>query len=560
MARTPQQNGVAERRNKTLIEATRTMVLVVKPHFKTPHELFKGIFVGYSTISKAFRVYNTRTRKVEENMHITFLESKPMIACGGPEWLFDIDALLKSMNYTPVPTDNSLFDSSSHDSNGHNKDNHGPSQVSESDNQERPNAKSSTKTVNTIGPVNTATPTYTDYPSDHLMPDLEDTRIFDDAYDDRDKGAESNYNNLEIVILVSPIPSNRIHKDHPKEQIIGEVNSAVQARKMAKQNEAGLTTFKIKQRKTNHKDFQNCLFACFLSQMEPKKVIYGLCIIMDFTVYQMDVKSAFLYGTIKEEAYVSQPSGFVDPEFPDRVYKVEKALYGLHQAPRAWYETLSTYLLDNRFRRGTIDKTLFIKQIKNDILLVQVYVDDIIFGSTKRSLSTEFEQLMHKRFQTSSIGELTFFLGLQSASTLMETHKPLSIDAAGTDVDVYLYRSMIGSLMYLTSSRPDIMFVVCACLRFQVQPKVSHMHAVKRIFRYLKGQPTLGLWYPKDLPLELISYSDSDYVGASLDRKSTTGGYQFLGSRLISWQCKKQTIMANSTTKSEHIAASNCCG
>nr|GEW87246.1 retrovirus-related Pol polyprotein from transposon TNT 1-94 [Tanacetum cinerariifolium] len=249
----------------------------------------------------------------------------------------------------------------------------------------------------------------------------------------------------------------------------------------------------------------------------------------------MDVKSAFLYGTIEEEAYVSQPSGFVDPEFPDRVYKVEKALYGLHQAPRAWYETLSTYLLDNRFRRGTIDKTFFIKQIKNDILLIQVYVDDIIFGSTKRSLSTEFEQLMHKRFQMSSMGELTFFLGLQSASTPMETHKPLSNDAARTDVDVYLYR-------------------------FQVQPKVSHMHAVKRIFRYLKGQPTLGLWYPKDLPLELIAYSDSDYVGASLDRKSTTRGCQFLGSRLISWQCKKQTIVANSTTESEHIAASNCCG
>ncbi|GJZ44537.1 putative ribonuclease H-like domain-containing protein [Tanacetum coccineum] len=310
---------------------------------------------------------------------------------------------------------------------------------------------------------------------------------------------------------------------------------------------------------------------------------------MGFTMYQMDVKSAFLYGTIEEEVYVSQPPGFVDPEFPNRVYKVEKALYGLHQAPRAWYETLSTYLLENRFRRGTIDKTLFIKKIKNDILLVQVYVDDIIFGSTKESLSTEFEQLMHKRFQMSSMGELTFFLGLQveqrkdgiflsqdkyvydilkkfgfssvkTASTPMETHKPLLQDTAGTDVDVHLYRSMIGSLMYLTSSRPDIMFAVCACSRFQVQPKASHMHAVKRIFRYLKGQPTLGLWYPKDSPMDLIAYSDSDYAGASIDRKSTTRGCQFLGCRLISWQCKKQIIVANSTTEAEYIAASNCCG
>nr|GEY58568.1 putative ribonuclease H-like domain-containing protein [Tanacetum cinerariifolium] len=205
----------------------------------------------------------------------------------------------------------------------------------------------------------------------------------------------------------------------------------------------------------------------------------------------MDVKCAFLYGTIKEEVYVSQPPGFVDPQFSDKVYKVEKALYGLHQAQRAWYETLSNYLLENRFRRGTIDKTLFIKKIKNDILLVQVYVDDIIFGSTKR---------------------------------------------------------------------PDIMFAVCACSRFQVQPKVSYIHAVKRIFRYLKAHLTLGLWCPKDSPLDFIAYSDSDYAGASLDRKSTTGGCQFLGSRLIHLQCKKQTIMANFTTEAEYIAASSCCG
>ncbi|GKD89417.1 hypothetical protein Tco_1364924 [Tanacetum coccineum] len=142
----------------------------------------------------------------------------------------------------------------------------------------------------------------------------------------------------------------------------------------------------------------------------------------------------------------------------------------------------------------------------------------------------------------------------------METSKPLMKDENVKDVDVYLYRSMIGSLIYLTSSRPNIMFAVCACARFQVTPKVSHLHAVKRIFRYLKGQPKLGLWYPKDSPFDLEAYTDSDYAGASLDRKSTTGGCQFLGSRLISWQCKKQTIVANSTTEAEYVAASNCCG
>ncbi|GJU80904.1 putative ribonuclease H-like domain-containing protein [Tanacetum coccineum] len=268
---------------------------------------------------------------------------------------------------------------------------------------------------------------------------------------------------------------------------------------------------------------------------------------------------------------------------------VIKALYGLHQAPRAWYETLSSFLMENGFRRGTIDKTLFIKKKKSDIMLVQVYVDDIIFGSTKKSMCTEFEECMHKRFQMSSMGELTFFLGLQvkqqpdgifisqdkyvadilkkfdflsirTATTPIESNKPLVKDEDGVDVDVHVYRSMIGSLMYLTASRPDIMFAVCACARFQVTPKASHLNAVKRIFRYLKHQPKLGLWYPRDSPFELEAYSDSDYGGASLDRKSTTGGCQFLGRRLISWQCKKQTIVANSTTEAEYVAAANCCG
>ncbi|GJW21994.1 putative ribonuclease H-like domain-containing protein [Tanacetum coccineum] len=185
----------------------------------------------------------------------------------------------------------------------------------------------------------------------------------------------------------------------------------------------------------------------------------------DFVVYQMDMKSAFLYGKIEEEVYVCQPPGFEDSDFPDRVYKVEKALYGVHQAPRA--------------------------------------------------------------------------CDVKTASTPMETHKPLLKDADGEDIDEHMYKSMIGSLMYLTSSRPDIMFTVCVCARFQVNPKVLHLHAVKRIFRYLKGQPKLGLWYPKDSPFDLVAYTDSDYAGASLDRKSTTGGCQFLGCRLISWQCKK---------------------
>ncbi|GJU68187.1 putative ribonuclease H-like domain-containing protein [Tanacetum coccineum] len=491
---------------------------------------------------------------------------------------------------------------------------------------------------------------FTLLPVSNVTP-MDDTGIFDSAYDDEDVGAEANLNNLETTMNVSPIPTIRIDKDHPKDQIIRDLNLAIQIRRMTKISDEHAMVCNInKQRRTNHKDYQNCLFACFLSQKEPKKTLVDLpngkraigtkwvfrnkkdergivvrnkarlvaqgytqeegidydevfapvarieairlflayASFMGFIVYQMDVKSAFLYGTIKEEVYVCQPPGFEDPHFPDKVYKVEKALYGLHQAPRAWYETLSTYLIENGFRRGTIDKTLFIKKDKGDILLVQVYVDDIIFGSTKKSLCDEFEGLMHKRFQMSSMGELTFFLGLQvqqkedgifisqdkyvaeilkkfdfatvkTASTPIETNKALVKDEEAEAVDVHLYRSMIGSLMYLTASRPDITFVVCACARFQVTPKTSHIHVVKRIFRYLKGQPKLGLWYPRDSPFDLEAFLDSDYAGVSLDRKSITGGYQFLGKRLISWQCKKQTIVANSTTEEEYVATANCC-
>ncbi|GKA90283.1 putative ribonuclease H-like domain-containing protein [Tanacetum coccineum] len=424
------------------------------------------------------------------------------------------------------------------------------------------------------------------YIDDPNMPNLEKIVYFDD---DEEVGAETHMNNLATIVPVSPILTTRVHKDHLLEQIIGDIHLAPQTRRMTKNvTEHGI--FSSVQQRINHKDFQNYLFACFLSQIEPKKVIqaltdpswieamqdeilqfklqkvwtlvdlpYGKRAIGTKWMYrnkkddrgimvrnkarlvahgytqeegidydEMDVKSAFLYGIIEEEVYVCQPPGFEDPEFPNKVYKMTSSL-GL--------------------------------------------------------LKSLYEQMMHKRFQMSSMGELTFFLGLQvkqqddgifisqdkyvadilkkfnfatvkTASTPKETNKALLKDEEAADVDVHLYRSMIGSLMYLTASRPDIMFVVCACARFQVTPNTSHVHDVKRIFRYLKGHP----WYPRDSPFDLEAFSDSDYAGASLDRKSTTGGCQFLRRRLISWQCKKQTIVANSTTKAEYVAATNCCG
>ncbi|GJZ75799.1 putative ribonuclease H-like domain-containing protein [Tanacetum coccineum] len=557
----------------------------------------EGFFVGYSINSKAFRVFNSRTRIVEENLHVQFSENTPNIAGSGPNWLFNIDALTKSMNYKPDVTRNQ--------SNG----NAGTKACDDAGKSSMEIAPDKdyillpfTNNVNTASDGNNTN--NVNVVSSTVNAASIKVNVIDN---DEDVGVEADMNNLDAFVPVSPIPITRVHKDHPVEQIIGDLNSAPQTRRMIK-NLVEYGLFSSVQQRTNHKDFQSCLFACFLSQEEPKKVFrtkknergiviknkarlvaQGYTQEEGINYDEMDVKSAFLYGKNEEEVYVYQPPGFEDPDFPHRVYKVEKALYGLHQAPRAWYETLSTYLLDNGFQRGKIDKTLFVRMDKGDILLVQVYVDDIIFSSTKKSLCTEFEKMMHKKFQMSSMGELTFFLGLQvkqkedgifisqdkyvteilkkfgftdvkTASTPMETQKPLLKDEDGEEVDVHLYRSMIGSLMYLTSSRPDIMFVVCACARYQVNPKVSHLHAVKRIFRYLKGQPKLGLWYPKDSPFDLVAYTDSDYAGASLDRKSTTGGCQFLRCRLISWQCKKQTVVANSTIEAEYVAASSCCG
>ncbi|KAI3677759.1 hypothetical protein L6452_37027 [Arctium lappa] len=668
--RTPQQNGVAERRNRTLIEYARSLladsklpitfwakavntacyvqnrVLVVKPKNKTPYELlnkrkpfigfFKpfgcpctilntkshlgkfdskaddGFLVGYSSQSKAYRVFNSSSRIIEESDNVKCNENTPNPIGSGPQWLFDIDSLTNSFGFSsddyagsgcggsgtrqvqesisksvifPIPTVNSFEDCEKEPSTG-------PSQSEEEsrDEETQENKESEVAAENT--------------------------------------SVELNDSNLEAGLNEEPSHNTRVPKNHPPQLVIGDISSPMMTRHQSRLQEM--------------QDQQHTVLSCFLSQLEPKKaqdamkesswieamqeellqfklqdvwdlvdlpkghraistkwifrnkrdergivirnkarlvaqgytqeegidyeevfapmarieairLFLAYASYMNFKVYQMDVKSAFLYGSIEEEVYVCQPPGFEHPNYPDRVYKLKKTLYGLHQAPRAWYDTLSSYLLENGFERGVIDKTLFIKRKKKDILLVQIYVDDIIFGSTRDKMCKEFEELMHQRFKMSSMGELTFFLGLQvqqksdgificqskyvqdiltkfgfsdskPASTPMETHKQITADLEGEDMDVHHYRSMIGSLMYLTTSRPGIMFLVCVCARFQVRPKQSHFQAVKRIFRYLKGKPRLGLWYPHDSPFVLIAYSDSDLGGANLDRKSTSGG------------------------------------
>ncbi|GJR92194.1 putative ribonuclease H-like domain-containing protein [Tanacetum coccineum] len=722
-ARTPQQNGVAERKNMTLIEAARTMladsflpntfwaeavstacyvlnrVLVTKPHNKTPYELItgkipiisyirpfgchvtilntidhlgkfagksdEGFLVGYSLQSKAFRVYNLETKRVEENLHITFLENKPNVAGKGPTWLFDLDYLTNSMNYQPVRSENQANNHAGPEEANHSagtQDNidAGNSELEAASAQDsfvlpiwssysstiksskarsageepykHPNSNSNEKPIDKKDQVfldelqrlkskeqeahDAADALWKEFEKDTKdllfqagAAKVSSTNTVNTAHQLvlpvfilellKLAGAVADFTNLETIMNVSPIPASRINSIHPSTLILGDPKSAVQTRsKVTKSSGAhAFVSYIQKQRRNNHKDFQHCLFACFLSQNQPKKIsealedeswvdamqeellqfkiqkvwilvdlphgkkaietkwvyrnkkdekgvvvrnkaslvaqgqrqeegidydevfapvarIEAIRIFLDFAsymgfiVYQIDVKSAFLYGKIDEEVYVSQPPGFVDPKYPKKVYK-------------------------SGYRRGTIDKTLFIKKDKNDIMLVQVYVDDIIFGSTKKSWCDEFEELMKKILKKFD------FINVKTASTPIETQKPLVKDEEASDVDVHLYRSMIGS---------------------NVTPKTSYLHAVKRIFRYLKGKPKLGLWYPRVSSFDLEAYSDSDYAGANLDRKSTTGGCQFLGRRLISWQCKKQTIVATSTTEAEYVAAANCCG
>nr|GEV99871.1 hypothetical protein [Tanacetum cinerariifolium] len=580
------QNGIAERKNKTLIEAARTMlvdsllpisfwaeavntacyvqnrVLVTKPHNETPYELLhgqtprnvnEGFLDGYFVSSKAFRVFNSRTRIVQETLHVNFLENKPNITGSGPTWLFDIDSLTRTMNYQPVTARNqtnpsagfqdkfdvekageeinqqyvlflvwssgstnpqnydgdAAFNGKEHDFDAKKLESEvivSPSSSAQSRKQDDKTKKevkgkshvesftgyrdlsADTNPFSVAGPLNTtASPTHgkssfidaSQLSDDPDMPELKDITYSDD---ENDVGAEADFNNLETFITASPIPTTRVHKDHHVSQIIAGLSSTTQTRSMTRvvKDQGGLSQM-------FNDDFHTCMFACFLSQEEPKRVHQALkdliwieamqeellyfkmqkvwvlvdlphgkraigtkwvfrnkkdergimvrnkarlvaqghtqeegidfeevfapvarieairlflayASFMCFIVYQMDVNSAFLYETIEEEVYVCQPSGFEDPDHPDKIYKVVKALYGLHQAPGAWYETLANYLLENGFQRDKIDQTLFIKKQKGDILLVQIYVDDIIFGATNKDLCKSFEKLMKDKF------------------------------------------------------------------------------------------------------------------------------------------------------------------
>nr|GEX82651.1 uncharacterized mitochondrial protein AtMg00810-like [Tanacetum cinerariifolium] len=430
----------------------------------------EGYFIGYFMSSKAFRVFNKRTRKVEENLHVEFLENKAIEKGPSPNWLFDIDSFTKSMNYVLVDT-------------GTNSTN--LSGTKDAASQEMKKDVSSLRYIALLNWVHDAL----------LESSLSKPQV-DCSFDVPESSGNSNPtatstnpppDQLETLTVETPIPT---------------VSSPVPTACLNDSPEPSSDTRLISKRVANQEETPS--LDNILTLTNRFEDILG---VTTNSVDSDGVEADKISDALQDPSWVEAmqellqfkvqnvwtlvdcpkgPFGFQDPEFPTKVYKVEKAMYGLHQDPRARYGTLSKYLLTNGFQRGTIDQTLFITRKRGDFILVQVYVDDIIFGSLNPQLCREFEALMHEKLQMSAM--------------------------------------------------------------------------VKRIFRYLNGHPKLGLWYPKESPFDLVAYSDSDYGGATQDRKSTTRGCQFLGRRFISWKCKKQTIVATSTIEAEYVAAAGCCG
>ncbi|GJR95873.1 retrovirus-related pol polyprotein from transposon TNT 1-94 [Tanacetum coccineum] len=694
--RTPQQNGVVERRNRTLVEAARTMLIFSKaPMFlwaeavatalfgalcyptndcedlgKFQAKADIGIFVGYAPSRKGYRIYNKRTRRLMETIHVTFDEMHQIMApiriSSGPEPIMITPgqlisglapSLVPATTYIP-PTDkdleilfqlmfNEYFDQSTEGEPDYSRCTFYKSFMSSSQVHPpvfpqgvaaRPTIKETSITqvdlhpsVNPIagepssaqstsGDVSLAEPNQVNQPPDHLRKWTKDhplnnivgnpsrsvsTRkqlasdalwccyhtklskvepknfkmaVIEDCWFQAMQDEIHEFDRLEVwelvprPIYVMVIALKWIYKVKLDEY--GDVLKN-KARLVAKgyRQEEGI-------------DFEESFAP--VARIEAIRIFIANAATKNMIIYQMDVKTAFLNGDLQEEVFVSQPEGFEDQDNPTHVYRLKKALYGLKQAPRAWYDTLSKFLLANNFFKGAVDPTLFTRKSGKHILLVQIYVDDIIFASTDHNACHIFSKEMSSKFQMSMMGQMSFFLGLQvsqsprgifinQAKYALETLKKYGMDLSdpvdtpmvdrlkldedlmGIPVDQTRFRGMVGSLMYLTASRPDLVFAVCMCARYQAKPTKKHLEAIKRIFRYLKGTINMGLWYPKDNAMSLTAYADADHAGCQDSRRSTSGSAQFLGDRLVSWSSKKQRSTAISTTEAEYIAMSGCC-
>ncbi|KAK2382949.1 putative mitochondrial protein [Trifolium repens] len=652
--RTPQQNGVVERKNRILEELARTMLSGLPKYFwadaistasyvlnraiirpildKTPYEILKGrkpnlshlrsfgckcfilnngkenlgkfdpkadegIFLGYSLSSKAYRVYNKRLQIVEESVHVNFDETLPEENGKGDFIGTGVDTMdiLKDQEVdgsdqpsTEVPKEKDDDPSPSNKD----KDDGGSSSSKNHHKQRGAGLAKEWRTLKdhpidkVLGDISKGVATrfqISNFCSHYAFvsqvePKNSKTALLDEHWILAMQEELNQFKRNDVWDLVPPPPSH---------QVIGTrwvFRNKLDENGIIIRNKARLVAQGYNQEEGI--DYEETYAP--VARLEAIRLLLAYACNMNFKLYQMDVKSAFLNGYINEEVYVKQPPGFENHELPDYVFKLKRALYGLKQAPRAWYDRLSKFLIKNGYSRGKVDTTLFIKRKGKDVLLVQIYVDDIIFGSTNPSLVKSFSSLMQGEFEMSMMGELTYFLGLQikqleegtfiyqtkyclellkkfgmTDSKHMETPMAstcaLSKDEEGKDVEITKYRGIIGSLLYLTASRPDIMFSVCMCARYQSCPKESHLKAVKRILKYLKGTSNFGLWYSKGNDCSLVGYSDSDFAGCKLDRKSTSGTCHLFCNSLVSWHSKKQLSVALSTAKAEYVAAGSCC-
>lgn len=651
----PQQNGVVERKNRTLVEMARTMldefttprkfwteaisaacfisnrVFLRTILHKTPYELrfgrrpkvshlrvfgckcfvlksgnldkfesrsLDGIFLGYATHSRAYRVYVLSTNKIVETCEVTFDEAspgaRPEISGVPDESIFvdedsdddDDDSIPPPLDSTPpvqetgspsttspsgdAPTTSS---SAAEEIDGGTS---GPTAPRHIQNRHPPDSM-----IGGLGERVTRNRSY-ELVNSAFVASFEPKNVCHALSDENWVNAMheelENFERNKVWSLVEPpLGFNVIGTKWVFKNKLGEDGSIVR-------NKARLVAQGFTQ--VEGLDFEETFAP--VARLEAIRILLAFAASKGFKLFQMDVKSAFLNGVIEEEVYVKQPPGFENPKFPNHVFKLDKALYGLKQAPRAWYERLKTFLLQNGFEMGAVDKTLFTLHSGIDFLLVQIYVDDIIFGGSSHALVAQFSDVMSREFEMSMMGELTFFLGLQikqtkegifvhqtkyskellkkfdmadckPIATPMATTSSLGPDEDGEEVDQREYRSMIGSLLYLTASRPDIHFSVCLCARFQASPRTSHRQAVKRIFRYIKSTLEYGIWYSCSSALSVRAFSDADFAGCKIDRKSTSGTCHFLGTSLVSWSSRKQSSVAQSTAEAEYVAAASAC-
>ncbi|GJT40237.1 retrovirus-related pol polyprotein from transposon TNT 1-94 [Tanacetum coccineum] len=623
--RTPQSNGVVERKNRTLQEMSRTMlneqslpqkfwcnavdtstyilnrILIRAILGKTPYEIlrgrkptldyfrvfgskcfilntkdyltkfdpksYEGVFLGYSQNSKAYIILNKHTRKIEESLNVTFDETPP------------------PAKTSPLVDDDLDEEEAIREIEKKNLENNVEDETLEID--EVVNIKESRNhpLENVIGNLNQRTlrSQAQNQSNFYCFISTIEPKNVNEALGDESwivaMQEELNQFIANDVWELVPQPKNMT--------VIGTkwvFRNKLDENGIVSRNKARLVAQGYNQQEGIDYDETYAPVA----RLESIRILLAYACALDFKLFQMDVKSAFLNGFINEEVYVAQPPGFIDFEKPNHVYKLKKALYGLKQAPKAWYDRLKAFLIKHEYKMGMVDNTLFTKKKSSNLIIVQIYVDDIIFGSTCQDMCDDFAKIMHDEFEMSMMGELNFFLGLQikqmedgiffnqskyikemlkkfgledskPMKTPMSSDTKLTKDEECESVDSTKYRGMIGSLLYLTASRPDIMFSVCLCARFQEAPKTSHLEAVKRIFRYIKGTTHLGLWYPKGTGIETVVYADSDHAGDYVDRKSTSGICTFVGCCLTSWFSKKQTALAISTTEAEYVSAGKAC-